>query len=297
MEKDNFLILNVNGGAGKNVLATAVAKAIKKAQPETKIIIITAYKDVWVHNPNIYRVYQQGQIQYFYSDYIKDKKTKIVSIEPYSTSDYILREKHLIEIWCDLAGVKYNNEQPELFFNNREVEFVQRRFLDGRKIMLIQTNGGFNADIKISWMRDMPLDTAQEVVNKFANEYRIIHIRRDDQPFLNRVEQFNGSLRDLFLLIRFSEKRLLIDSVAQHVASALKKPSTVLWIRNSPEVLGYAIHDNIVTKVEDEIDTLSNSVLEPYDIAGNIYQCPFKEGTKLFDTEEIIESIKKQENG
>ena len=88
----------------------------------------------------------------------------------------------------------------------------------------------------------------------------------------------------------------MIDSVSQHVASALKKPSTVLWIRNSPEVLGYAIHDNIVTKVEDEIDTLSNSVLEPYDIAGNIYQCPFKEGTKLFDTKEIIESVNRQTN-
>lgn len=296
MTADNFLILTINGGAGKNVLATAVVKAIKKSNPETKIIVITGYKDVWVHNPNVYRIYQQGQIQYFYSDYIKDKKTKIVSIEPYSTSDYILREKHLIEIWCDLAGVKYNNEQPELFFNNREVEFVQRRFLDGRKIMLIQTNGGFNAEIKISWMRDMPLDTAQEVVEHFRNQYRIIHIRRDDQPSLNGVEQFNGSLRDLFLLIRFSEKRLLIDSVAQHVASALKKPSTVLWIRNSPEVLGYAIHDNMVTKIEDEIDTLSNSVLEPYDIAGNIYQCPFKEGTKLFDTEEIIQSITNQKN-
>lgn len=291
MLSEEFLVLVVNGGAGKNILATAVIKAIKRDSPEIKIIIITGYKDVWVHNPNVYRIYQQGQIQYFYSDYIKDKKVRIVTIEPYTTQDYILRNKHLIEIWCDLAGVKYNNEQPELFFNNREVEYVKRRFFDGRKTLLIQTNGGFSQDIKISWMRDMPLDIAQEVVWKFQNEYRIIHIRRDDQPLLNGVEHFNGSLRDLFLVIRFSQKRLFIDSVCQHIASALKKPSTVLWVRNSPEVLGYAIHDNIVTKVEDEIDTLSNSVLEPYDIAGTIYQCPFKEGTKLFDSEEIIQSI------
>lgn len=296
MSSDNYLVFVVNGGAGKNVLATAVIKAIKKNQPDTKIIIITAYKDVWVHNPNIYRVFQQGQMQYFYTDYIKDKNVKIVATEPYSTNDYILKKKHLIEIWCDMVGVKYSNEQPELFFNNREVEFVQRRFLDGRKIMLIQTNGGFSQEIKISWMRDMPLDIAQEVVNHFSNQYRIMHVRKDDQPVLQGVEQFQGSLRDLFLLIRFSEKRLFVDSVCQHVASALKKPSTVLWIRNSPEMLGYSIHDNIVTNVEDEIDTLSNSVLEPYDIAGNIYQCPFREGTKLFDTEEIIQSLTKLTN-
>lgn len=296
MKDKEFVVLNINGGAGKNVLATAVVKAIKKQTPDIKIIVITAYKDVWVHNPNVYRVYQQGLMQYFYSDYVKDKKTQIIALEPYSTNDYLQRNKHLIEIWCDLAGVKYNNDQPELFFNNREVEFVQRRFLDGRKIFLVQTNGGFQQDVKISWMRDLPLDTAQEVINHFVNEYRVIHVRRDDQPFLKNTEQFVGSIRDLFLVIRLSEKRLLIDSLCQHVASALKKPSTVLWIRNSPEMLGYAIHDNIVTKVEDEIDTLSNSVLEPYDIAGNIYQCPFKEGTKLFEAEEIIQSLKNQLN-
>lgn len=295
---DKFLIFVINGGAGKNVLATAVVRAYKRQFPEINIIIITAYKDVWANNPNIYKCFEEGKTSYFYSDYIKgnESNVRILSTEPYTTEDYILKKKHLIEIWCDLAGIQYKNEQPELFFNQREIEFVKRKFIDDRKIFLIHTNGGFNQEIKISWMRDMPLDMAQEVVNKFSNEYRIIHIRREDQPVLNNVEPFAGGLRELFILTKLSEKRLLIDSVTQHVASALKKPSTVLWVRNSPEVLGYAVNDNIVTKVEDEIDTLSNSLLEPYDIAGAIYQCPFKEETKLFDTEEIIESIKKQTN-
>ena len=91
-------------------------------------------------------------------------------------------------------------------------------------------------------------------------------------------------------------KRLFIDSVSQHIAAALGKSSTVLWIRNEPSVLGYSIHDNIVTKVEDEIDVLQDSFLEPYDITGNIYQCPFKQGTKLFEIEEIVKSIENQTN-
>jgi len=295
MADDKFLILNINGGAGKNVLATAVVKAIKKATPDIKVVVLTAYKDIWSHNPYVYRIYQHGVMgNYFHSDYIKGKDTKILAIDPYTTEDYLLQKKHLIEIWCDLAGVKYNNEKPELFFNQREVDYVKRRFLDNRKIFLIQTNGGFNQEIKISWMRDMPLDLAQEVVNNFMNEYRVIHIRREDQPALMGTEPFNGSLRDLALLVRFSEKRFLIDSVCQHMASALNKPSTVLWVRNSPEILGYPVHDNIVTDAEDEIDTLSNSLFEPYDIAGMIYQCPFKEGTVLFDKKKVIESIKNQ---
>lgn len=294
---DNFVIFTINGGAGKNVLATAVVKAIKKNMPDINIVILTAYKDVWLFNPNIYRVYQYGQAPNFYENYIKDKKNvKIFAQEPYSTNDYLLKKKSLIEIWCNLCGVPYNNEKPELFFNQREVEYVQNNLIRGDKIFVVQTNGGSQQDVKISWMRDLPLNTAHEVIEKFRHQYRIIQIRRDDQPQLFGVEQFKGSLRELFLLIRFSTKRLLIDSVAQHVAAALDKPSTVVWIRNNPEVLGYAIHDNIVTKVEDELDVLSYSVLEPYEITGNITQCPFKEDTKLFDSEVIIESIEKQKN-
>ena len=307
--KDNYLIFTVNGGAGKNVLATAVVKAIKKNKPKTKIIVITAYKEIWMYNPNVYRIYTFGNTPNFYNDYIKDndENVEICSLEPYSTTDYILKRKSLIEIWCDLVKVPYNNEKPELFFNQREIEFANnQRSLTDRPIMLIQTNGGAPQDMKVSWMRDMPLSNAQEVVQHFTNNvkviqkygqnFRIIQIRRDDQPALQGVEQFKGNLRELMILIKYSEKRLFIDSVCQHIAAALEKPSTVVWVRNNPKVLGYDIHDNIITKAEDEIDTTSDSFLEPYDIQGNVYQCPFREGTKLFETQDLIESLANQKN-
>ena len=306
--KDNYLIFTVNGGAGKNVLATAVVKAIKNNKPKTKIIVITAYKEIWMYNPNVYRIYNFGNTPNFYNDYVKDNDNiEICALEPYSTTDYILKRKSLIEIWCDLVNVRYNNEKPELFFNQREIEFANnQRNLTDRPIMLIQTNGGSPQDMKVSWMRDMPLSNAQEVVNHFTNNikvaqkygqnFRIIQVRRDDQPALMGVEQFKGNLRELMILIKYSEKRLFIDSVCQHIAAALDKPSTVIWVRNSPKVLGYDIHDNIVTKVEDEIDTTSDSFLEPYDIQGNVYQCPFKEGTELFETQDLIESLVNQKN-
>jgi len=298
--KEKYLIFTINGGAGKNVLATAVAKAIKNKYPEHNLIVVTAYVDIWGYNPNVYRVYQFGNTPYFYESYIKDNEenVEIFGLEPYSTSDYILKRKHLIDIWCDLYGMKSNAFMPEMFFNHREVEFFVNNTLnnDKRPIMLIQTNGGMNQNMKVSWMRDMPLITAQKVVEHFKKQYRIIHIRRKDQPGLNGVDTFEGNLRDMAHLIRFSTKRLFIDSVCQHIAAALNKTSTVLWVRNSPQILGYSSHDNIITKVEDEIKSTSGSFLEPYDISGNIYQCPFKENTELFDAEEVIASIERQTN-
>ena len=293
---DKIFIFVINGGAGKNVMATAVVNAYKKNNPDRKIIVLTAWKAIWMFNPNVYRTYQYGNISNFYIDLIKDRNKNdidICAIEPYNSTDYILKNKHLIEIWCDLCGVNYNGEMPELFFNQREIEFTINKYNLGKApYMVIQTNGGAQQDTKFSWMRDMPMNIANDVVNEFSKTHRIIQIRRDDQLLLPNVESFVGNLREMMVLIRYSDKRLFIDSVSQHIACALDKKSTVLWVRNSPDILGYKMHNNIITHIEDEIDVLQESVLEPYDIAGNIYQCPFKEGTVLFDAEEVIASLK-----
>lgn len=290
---DNFIVFTINGGAGKNVMATAVIKAIKREYPDWNIVIVTAHADIWLYNTYVYRVYQYGNLPHFYQDFVKDKNVKIFNMEPYSTEDYILKKKHLIEIWCELCGVEYKGETTELFFNNRENEYFVNNNLKNidKPIMVIQTNGGGPSDLKYSWMRDMPIDVAQDVVNYFSNRYKIIHIRRDDQMPLLGVDVFKGNVRELMLLIRNSSKRLFIDSLSQHIAASFGLPSVVTWVRNTPNMLGYSLHNNVITPVEDELYSTFNSFLEPYDIGGNIYQCPFKEGTRLFNSQEIIQIL------
>lgn len=292
---DKFIIFHISGGIGKNVLATAVVKAIKREFPDWNIVVLTAWRDAWQFNPYIFRCYNFQNAPFFYKNYIKDRKNvKVFALEPYMSEKYLLKTSHLLPIWCELCGVEYGGEAPELFFNQREIDFVRNNIVKNDPIFLLQTHGGGNADIKHSWMRDLPIDTAQEIISQFQGEVRIIHVRRDDQLALPNVEQFKGGIRELFVLIRESKFRLFIDSVCQHAAFALAKKSTVTWIRNFPDQLGYAFHDNIICKAQDEIDTLDFSVLEPYDISGQIIQCPFKEGTKLFDTNEIVQSIRSQ---
>ena len=293
-QHDNFIILTINGGVGKNILATAVTKAIKRQYPDWNIIVLTAWKDVWMFNPHIYRSYNFNNSPYFYSNYVKGKNVKIFSLDPYQTENYILKKQHLIVTWCELFGIEYKNEMPELFFNQREIEFVRNQIVKNDPILLIQSHGGGVSDIKHSWMRDLPIQTAQEVVNSFKGEVRIIHVRRDDQLALNDVEQFKGGLRELFVLVRESKYRLFIDSMCQHTASALNKKSVVCWIRNYPHILGYPLHDNYMCDAQEEIDSLDFSLLEPYDISGHNIQCPFKEQTKLFDAQKLVSLIRTQ---
>ena len=55
--------------------------------------------------------------------------------------------------------------------------------------------------------------------------------------------------RSIAILLQLSNKRLLIDSFAQHMAAALNVKSTVCWNPSTkPEIFGYKLHDNIKGK-------------------------------------------------
>ena len=45
-------------------------------------------------------------------DFIKDKDIKIFKHEPYFTTDHIHKKLSLIENWCKLYNLEYNNEFP-----------------------------------------------------------------------------------------------------------------------------------------------------------------------------------------
>jgi len=97
--KDNFIILSIQGGIGKNIAATALVKALKEKFPEFNLIVLSGWKDVWLYNPYVYRSYTYNNATYFYSNYILGKNVKIFSLEPYQTEGYILKKEHLLKSW------------------------------------------------------------------------------------------------------------------------------------------------------------------------------------------------------
>jgi ADP-heptose:LPS heptosyltransferase len=295
-KEDKFIIFHIDGGHGKNILATAVVEALKKQYPEYKIIIATAWDAPWYGNPNVFRVYNFGQMPYFYDNYIFDD-TKILRIDPYQTEDHTLQRKHLIKTWCDLYDIPYDGELPKLYINPRELEIARDKIKpnEGKPIMLLQTHGGMPSSqysLK-SWARDMPIEIAQAVVNYFSKSYRILHLRLDEQPDLKNVEVLNIPHRELYAVFPLSKKRLFIDSFALHTAAALDLPSTVCWIANKPEIFGYDIHKNIMPNAEIVNQMNKFSYTEQYDISGQIQQFPF-DTVNLFDSTEIIKTVTSQ---
>ena len=57
--------------------------------------------------------------------------------DPYRDNDYIFRQKHLAQIWCDMYDIQWDGEQPELYFTQLENDFVQTLINKDKPIFLI----------------------------------------------------------------------------------------------------------------------------------------------------------------
>lgn len=297
-----YSIFHVQGGIGKHVAATAVAKAIKNNHPDRKLIVVCAWPDVFLNLPYVDRVYVIGNTQYFYQTYVQDKDSLLFHNEPYLTTDHIHKRLPLVQTWCKMYGIKYNNEKPEVRFNKLQVNLAKEYWTKGKKpTMVIHTNGGLmTTDAKpYMWARDMPEDLAQRLVNHYKKDYHIYQVTKLNSPKLDGATHIFAtpeqslSLIELFSVLLHSKKRILIDSCLQHAAAAMRLKSTVLWNGTSPKVFGYDMHDNICTEIPYDFK-LPGSYLFDFDFNGNELEYPFGEQEEIFDFDKIVKSVDKQ---
>ena len=289
-----YSIFHIEGGIGKNILATAVIESLKKTDPDREIVLISPWPQVWFNNPNVSQIFPMGQVANFYKNFIKDQDVKIFRVDPYHTEDYILNKKHLIEIWCDLVGAKYDGELPKLYFSPLELEGIRTKMLQGvtKPIFLLHTNGGGSGPKSrpYSWYRDIPIQNAIEVVNYFKNDYHIYQLGYQGQSLIPGCNKLTLETREILAAPLFSKKRLLIDSFSQHASVALDVKSVVCWVGNKPEILGYDSHINIKPVAKPVFDTYHSSYLDDFDIGGNPVQFPYDK-LKVFDSNEIINKL------
>jgi hypothetical protein len=288
------IVFQINGGIGKCVMATAVCEAIKKQYPDSKLIVVSGYADVFLNNPFVTRAFNFGGFSYFYEEYLENQEFKIMAHDPYLETRHVMQDEHLIETWCKLFGVKYNGEQPQIHLTDREKKFFENKFYSDRPILLMQTNGGGDQNLKYSWARDIPGKFVNSVIEEFVNDYNIVHIKREDQLDYAKTFPVTDTFRALTVLVSMSTKRLFMDSFAQHVAAGMNLPSTVCWIANKPEVFGYKVHTNIISNPFTLTPELRNAYLGKFNIGGDLLEFPFKSEDEIFNVDDIIKSIKEQ---
>jgi uncharacterized phage-like protein YoqJ len=293
-----YSIFHIEGGLGKHVAATAVARTIKKNYPDRELIVVCAYPEVFINLDFISRVYRHGHTPYFYQDFIRDRDFILFKHEPYFTTEHVKKETSLIENWSKLYNLEYSGELPEIKFNFRQKQYNANNWSRSKPVFLIQTHGGplEKQPYPYSWTRDLPPYLYLPIVNEFKDTHHIIQVCRNESQGIQHpaVEVVSQSLlnMELFGLVAQSDKRLLIDSSLQHAAVALGKKSTVLWIGTSPTIFGYDQHINISANLDDSTAKLPDSYLFDYNFTGHLHECPIEDQATMFDISEIISSLK-----
>lgn len=289
------VIIDVSGGLGKSIISTAVIKALRKHYVRDNIIVVTSYPDVFKGNPDVNRVITHANSGPIFRDFINNKEAKVFLTDPYSTSDFIMEKKHLIEIWCDICGVKYNGEMPELFITKSETQYYEDFYRVDKPILAIHPNGGsVEQRLKYSWTRDIPRPILEEVIDYYKDDYSIIHIKREDQLIYPNTIAALDNFRSIAIMLKLSSKRLFIDSSAMHISASLDLPSTVAWIGTNPKVFGYNMHDNIIANPHTAKHDISNNQYQKYMLFEDITRIPYADMNDIFNTDNIISSINKQ---
>jgi hypothetical protein len=287
-----YVLFQINGGIGKCIAATAVCSAIKKKFPERELIVVSGYPEVFLNNPNVKKSYAFGNISYFYQDYVEGKEIEVLVHDPYLTTDGVKESKHLIEIWCDLYNLPYNNEKPELFITQRELDAYQSQVRVDKPIMIMQTNGGGDVNKPYSWARDLPSVAVLPIIEEFRNYYAIVHVRREEQQSYQNTIQLTGNLRHVLAVTMLSEKRLVIDSFLQHALAALNLPAVACWIVNTPKLFGYDLHKDIFANPFTVQPELRNAYLQKFNIGGDDMEFPYNNEREIFNVDDIIKALK-----
>ena len=292
-----YSLFHVQGGFGKHIAATAVAKCIKNNHPSRELILTAVYTEIYQNLPFVDRVYQLGNTSYYYQTYVEDMDSLIFANEPYFTTDHVNKKLPLIQTWSKMYGLKYKGEMPQITFNHLQKKIAKKFWTDranGKPIMVIQTHGGLlNEQRPYLWARDMPITLAQKLVDYYEKDYHIFQITKPAGEVLDGVEVIKDPMSNMELvsILLQSEKRIFIDSCMQHAAAALKMPSVVLWNGTSPKVFGWDMHTNIQARKPAKFK-LPNSVFFDFDFIGVEAEYPYvDEDEEIFDFDKIIEAV------
>jgi len=284
------IVFQIEGGLGKNIMATALCKGFKKKYPKDTLIVVTPYTDVFLNNPYVDKLYNTNEYSNFYIKYVKDKDVRIYIQDPYHHNNFQTSKEHLLKTWFSMFDLEYNGEMPEFYLTKTEREVVSKFYKLDKPILLLHANGGPPNSLAYNWARDMPESLVLSIIEQFSNDYSIIQIRREDQLAYPNILSSMDTYRNIGVLIELSQKRLFIDSFAQHLAAALNKPSNVLWVTTKPQIFGYNMHTNILAN-KPNLPIRYQYMYQDFSLNEPISNFPYRDMNDVFDTDYIIKSL------
>ena len=287
------LLLHINGGIGKCIMATAVVRSYKAAYPEAKVVVVSGYPEVFINNPDVYKNFPFAT-PYLWQDYYSQPGWQVSAHDPYMEEAWIKNEKvHLVDIWCGLLGVKSIQKTPLLYFAGPEVDELNSFIKVDKPLMVVQSTGGANPAAR-SWTRNPPPSELDEFLGQFKDTHFVAHLCLPETPVLANVHQRIETLnrRQAMCLIHYCAEFVGIDSYGQHarVANPNAGPTVIFFpLAESVDKLGYTKENwaNVVPvqEVQDMLKSHQDyyATVFKFNIENASDNCPVPAGTRWFE--------------
>lgn len=287
------LLLHINGGLGKCIMATAVIASYKRTHPDSKVVVVSGYPEVFVNNPYIYKNFPFAT-PYLWQDYYGQPGWKVSAHDPYMEESWIKNDNlHLIDIWCRMLGVDSVQKTPLLYFAGPELDELNSMIKVDKPLMVVQSTGGAHAAAR-SWTRNPPLDEFNDYLVQYMETHFIVHLAVPETPLLSNTHQRVDNLnrRQAMALIYFATAFVGIDSFGQHVRAANETAgSTIIFfpLAESVDRLGYTRNawTNITPTARVQQMLLAHqdyyATVFKYNIENASDNCPVPVGTKWFE--------------
>lgn len=292
-KKTKNLLLHLNGGIGKCIMATAIIASYKRTFPDAKVVIVSGYPEVFINNPYVYKNFP-FITPYLWQDYYGNPDWTVSAHDPYMEESWIKNEKkHLIDIWCQMLGVDSVQKTPLLYFSSPEIDELNAMVKVDKPLLVVQSAGGAQAAAR-SWTRNPPLAELDEHLKNYMETHFVLHLAVPETPLLSNVHQRVDNLnrRQAMCLIHYAASFVGIDSFGQHVRAANLDagPTEIFFpLAESVDRLGYTrINWRNIVPTQKVQDLLKNhqdyyATVFKLSIENTAENCPVPAGTKWFD--------------
>jgi len=263
---EEYVIVTQNNGYGDQISATTMIRCIqneaeKQGNPGIKIVLRPSLHETWENNPRIMLSKHDENFEYnFFEKWKKDLQYPVIDPPVYAyietmdfnDNDYV---QPFAKILCDLAGVPFDKDEPELYFT--ELETLAARNIANsfsKPIVLIHTAGSNleqNNDLGNPNVFNLNKDWVYEhwvnLVNLLYNDFDVVQVGLPNERLINGAFDLRGkiSFRQILALVMYCQTWVDIDSFLQHAGAAVKKPGVVLWGRTDPRIFGHALNANM----------------------------------------------------
>ena len=294
------------GGLGKGICMTAVAKAIKDEYPDCELMIRTSYPDVWKGLPFVDSFIGMEPRAYLRRDIVNHE---YIRVEPYLDLAWRQGKEHLIDSWCRLVGVRPPKECRGIIKLTEQEREDAAKLLGrvDRPIVAIQWVGGTSSQNpaaaqsvgKLFQARHLKQEVAQEIVNKIVQAgFAVLQVSLPTEPRLQNVLYLDENkvtpTRLLFALLDRCTGLVGIDSFAQHAWAALgKQNAVVLWGYSKPKNYGYSCNNNLTATLKNcRTPHCNRPETHIGDVLGNMepWTCPHDGECMSFDPQVVADA-------